>query len=90
MRCRVVGERLDHLPADLQLVLGLGGQRDGGAVPGDGNDLGGGQGGGTDAHDGLWHALHGTPAAGPRTMPLVAKLSGIPDNRLAWARWRNR
>ena len=62
VRRRVVGERLDHLPADLQLVLRLRGEHDGGAVPGNGDDLGGGQGGGANAHEGCWHCVHRTPA----------------------------
>ena len=86
MRRRVVGERLDHLPADLQLVLRLRGQRDGGAVAGDGDDLGGGEGGGADAHEGLLARLHRTPAKHVGTMTLGAKLSGIPDNTTSLGR----
>ena len=90
MRHGVVREGLDHLAADLQLVLGLGGQRDRGVTTGDGEDLGGGKGGRSDAH-GLRHTDHVTPAPTPRTMPLSAKSSGIRlDIRGPWAEWRNR
>ena len=90
VRRRVVGERLDHLPADLQLVLGLVGQRDGGAFPGDGDDLGGGEGGGADAHDGFRHALHRTPAAARAPWRRARSCPGSRTNTLAWAGWRNR